>query len=81
MPKMYSPSWCKNVLTTTEPQTNPLHGGQYKAENGNLRKSSVIVHFLCVIFFPLEPAVQGYGVPPGLAALGRILHPWRKISG
>ena len=37
-PKMYSSSWCKN-LTCAGLQTTPSQVSQYKAENGNLRKS------------------------------------------
>ena len=28
----------KNVLTSAGPQITPFHGGQYRAENGNIRK-------------------------------------------
>ena len=26
------------ILTSTEPQTTPFHGGQYRVQNGNMRK-------------------------------------------
>ena len=41
----------------------------------------VIVYSLPTIFSPPEPTVKGYGLPPGLVALGRKLRPWGESSG
>ena len=38
---MYSTSRCRNP---TYGQTSPSHGGQYRAENGNLRKLGWTYH-------------------------------------
>ena len=38
-PKMYSSSWCKNLSYLYRTANNPSQVSQYRADNGNLRKS------------------------------------------
>ena len=55
--KMHSSGQCKNRIYLCWTETTKSHVSQYKAENGNLRKSRSIFHH-CTVFAPKQCLYQ-----------------------